>query len=102
MPNPATISITPRMISQMPATSAKVTIESNGHASTTMPARMLMMPKKIEPTSAGKRWIADGRCGCRDAAEDESDRNPDGQQQNCVPLPEVAKRQHGKDHRRRG
>jgi hypothetical protein len=34
MPNPATISITPRMISQMPATSAKVTIESNGHAST--------------------------------------------------------------------
>src|ERR1700754_4788256 len=53
MPNPATTSITPRMISQMPATSAKVTIESNGHASTTMPARMLMMPKKIAPPRPG-------------------------------------------------
>ena len=35
MLNPATISITPMMISQMPTTRAMMTIESNGHASTT-------------------------------------------------------------------
>jgi hypothetical protein len=31
----------------MPTTRANVTIESNGYASTTVPAMMLMTPKKI-------------------------------------------------------
>src|SRR5262249_45754706 len=47
MPKPEMISTTPRTISQMPTTNANVTIESNGYASTTKPARTLTMPKKI-------------------------------------------------------
>lgn len=56
MPNAEMISKTPRTISQMPATRANVTIESNGYASTTIPAMILMIPKKIlQPLPGVKR-----------------------------------------------
>src|SRR6185369_2769746 len=49
------------MISQMPITSVSVTRESNGDASTMMPARVVMTPKKIDHPRAG-------RCGSLTAA----------------------------------
>src|SRR4029078_3782888 len=99
MPNPATISITPRMISQMPATSAKVTIESNGHDSTTMPGRMLMMPKKIAQPRPGNA----GSLMAVAVAATPRKMNPTAIQMasnRIAYLPEVAKRQHGRNHRR--
>src|SRR5208283_2270733 len=47
IPNPEMTSMPPRMVSQAPTTRANVSIESNGYASTTKPAMMLMNPKKI-------------------------------------------------------
>ena len=47
MPNADTTSKTPMTISQMPTTMARVRIDSNGEAITTMPAMRLITPTKI-------------------------------------------------------
>jgi hypothetical protein len=49
-----TISNTPMTTSQMPATRAKMTIESNGHARTTIPAMMLVTATKIAHPRPGR------------------------------------------------
>ena len=99
MPNADTISNTPMTMSQIPTTSARVMIDSNGEAITTMPASRLINADENLPAAAGQVRIADGRNGCRDAAEDEADADPDGQQQHGVT--EMPERQHGQDQRRR-
>lgn len=56
MPNDCTISNTPMMTNQTPATIARVMIDANGDARTTMPASRLITPTKIDhprPGSAG-------------------------------------------------
>ena len=99
IPNPEMTSMAPRMVSQAPTTRANVSIESNGYASTTKPAMTLIDPKTIAHPRPGNRWDADRRCRDKHTADDESDRNPDGEQENCVPLTEVTKRQDPKGDR---
>ena len=95
----ATTSMTPMTISQMPTTNARVPIESNGDANTTTPAIKLMTPTKTFHPRPGQRRIADRRHRGRDAAEDEADADPDGQQQHCVV--EMAEGHDRQDQRRR-
>jgi len=54
MTNADTISNMPMTISQTPTTTANVTIDSNGAASTTIPAIRLITPKKMFQPRAGK------------------------------------------------
>ena len=97
MPNEETISNAPMTTNQIPTTIARVMIDSNGDAITTMPAIRLITPTKIDHPRPGRCGIADGGNGGGDTAEDEPDADPDGQQQHRVSLAEMTKRQHGQD-----
>ena len=100
IPNADTTSNTPMTISQTPTTMASVRMDSNGEAITTTPAMRLISPMKMFQPLAGRVGSLIGRHRRRDAAEDESDADPDGQQQNRVALAEMAKSENGEDQRR--
>ena len=53
MPNDDTISNTPMTTNQTPATYARVMIDGNGDAKTTMPASELITPTKIDHPRPG-------------------------------------------------
>ena len=54
MPNDDTISKTPMTTNQTPTTIARVAIDSNGDARTTMPASRLITPTKIDHPRPGR------------------------------------------------
>lgn len=95
MANDDAISHVPITTSQMPTTNASIQMDSNGDAITTMPAMRLITPTKMDHPRPGSIGSLIAETAGGDAAEDEPDADPDGQQQNRVT--EMAKGQHSQD-----
>ena len=71
-------------ISQMPTTSASVSIEWNGSAHDHEAGDQADDAEEDVPAAPGQGRITDRRNRCGNTAEDEADADPDGQQQHRI------------------